>query len=351
MGRWSRERHAQEAAKKANQAAQAAPAPSPEQVEPQADKPEGNRPPPRNEPRRLAMEEIEAREASQRGVEPEPKVEPKAEPKPEPKVEVKSEIPEPRAEAKTEAAPPVERVKVKVDGEEFEVSQSEIDDAGGVRAYQTQKAADNRLKKANEALAETRKTQAAIAQWVQQQAPKEPTVTDDQFIQSKVDAIRYGTPEESANALKEVLNRANPRIDPQIITQQAVSTMQMHQAIDNFNKEFQDVASNPILYRAAVALKNERWGETSLKTDWNDFYRKIGNEVRSAVGRQPQTNQLAVAPTSDTPSPQSDKEARKASIVNLPTAAARATPPAESKPETREDTLNAMRKARGIPTG
>ena len=369
MGRWSRERHAQEAAKKANVSAQAMPQATPKaapstpegQTEPAST--EGTRPPPRNEPRRKAMEEIEAREQRTSGLTPEPeKVEPTPEPvRPTPEAILAAdakaaasaaEPAEPTEPVKEVIPEPVKMVKVKVDGEEFEVTQAEIDEAGSVTAFQKERAADNRLKKTNEMLAETRRSQAALTQYIQNQTPKQPDITDDQFIQSKMDAIRFGTPEEYTVAMKEVSARLSPRIDENIMTQRAVSVMQMNNALDNFKKEFQDVMANPMLRRLAVSLERERMSEITPQTDWQEFYRKIGNEVRSVVGRPSQpTPPALVTPTGDTPSPQSDKEARKASIVNLPTAAARATTPADPKPETREDILNSMRKTRGIPTG
>ena len=345
MAKWAREKMA---AKAASEAAAAAQSEAPQVESSEAPKQEGRKPEPRNEPRRLAMEEIAKRSL------PEPKepveeveVKPKAE---EPKIETAEE---PKIEAKIEAkieepkVEPPKMVKVKVDGEEFEVSQAEVDEAGGVSAYQKGKAADNRLKKANEAIAETRKMQAAIAQWAQSQVPQKPQETDDQFMASKIDVIRFGTPEESAAALKEVMSRN--RIDPNAVVQQATSVMQQNMALANFKKEFQDVVSNQILLRAAVSLEQERRAKAGPDTDWDTFYRQIGNEVRSVIGRP---SQPAVVATQDPGTTSQDsKEARKASIVNLPTAAARAALPTEEKPETREDILNKMRKTRGIPTG
>lgn len=307
------------------------------------------RPSSRNEPRRQAMEEIEAREAKVRG-------EQEAAPKPTEAAPEPDAVVEPATPATVDATPAVESaktVKVKVDGEEFDVPQSEIDEAGGVSSYQKGRAADNRLRKSNESLAQIRQTQEQIAQYIQQQAPKQPTLTDAQFIQSKVDVIRFGTPEESTAALQEVL--ARQRVDEATIIQRATMHIQKSAAVDNFAKEFQDVASNPLLLKLAMALESERAPQSGPNTNWPEFYRKIGNEVRSVSGRPSQPSSsaapAAVAPTSDTTSPASDKEARKASIVNLPTAAARAALPTESKPETREDILNQMRTSRGIPTG
>lgn len=358
MGRYSNEKRAQiaaEAASKASAAGRTLQAQK-QPVEEAAAPSDAPRPAPRNEPRRLAMEEIRSARGEPKDETPEA-VEPVVEAKPvaeKPTVEKPVEDkPAPKAEAAPEAPEPSKMVKVKVDGEEIEVSQAEIDEAGGEKVYRLEKAAENRHRKANEVLAENRRTQAQIAQLVQQLAPKPPTVTDEEFLKSKVDVIRFGTQDESAIALREVLSRTNPRIDPDTITQQAVSRIQQTMALDNFKKEFHDVISNQIWLRAAVSLETERKRASGPDTDWQDFYRRIGNEVRSAAGvRQPQPTPAAkAAPTSDTPSQSpSDKEARKASIVNLPTAAARAVPPEDSKPETREESLNRMRKSRGLPT-
>jgi len=345
-----RQEAADDAAMKASEAgrvlrAQRDAAQEPEQVEPvvQSDE-DAPTPEPRNEPRRLAMEEIERRDLQTKGIAEPPVEEPPAEPA----------ATEPAAEAPPEAAPPEappeapQVVRVKVDGQEFDVPKADVDAAGGVNAYQRERASENRLKKTNEALAEARRAQAALVQMIQKQQP--PQQTPDQFLASKIDVIRYGSPEESAQALREVIERSNPRIDQNAITQQAVNKMQQTIAVSEFQKEFADVVGTPLALKLATTLETERLAQMEKAGHtpvWSGFYRQIGNEVRSVIGKPSQP-----ATTTGNPSPvPSDKEARKASIVNLPTAAARAAPPAESKPETRDDILREMRKSRGIPTG
>lgn len=351
-----RDRINQQAEKAAMQASEAGRVLQAQRSEPEVSEkgPANIEPPrPRNEPRRLAMEEIEQRDLQSKadeGVDFK-KEEPKAEPKEEPKVE--AEAPKVEEPNKVEQAvetpavvepPALETVKVKVDGEEFDVPKAEIEEAGGIPAYRMLRAMENRLKKVNETAAQTKQAQAALAQYIQQQS-QPPQKTPDQLIAEKIDVIRYGTPEESAAALREVLEKSNPRVDQNQITQLAVSKMHQTLAIERFKEEFADVVSNPMLLKLATAVEQERLSHGQVQ-DWPTFYRQIGNEIRSAIRPSQPT------PTTGTPSqPSSDKEARKASIVNLPTAAARAELPKEEKPETREDVLNSMRKARGIPTG
>ena len=113
---------------------------------------------------------------------------------------------------------------------------------------------------------------------------------------------------------------------------------------------------NPLLGRLAFELEKEGVGKMApngqvqwnqlANVDFGEFFRNIGNQVRSVSGiRPPQPTENATAPSAGTPSQASEREARKASIVNLPTAAARATPPPEPKPESRADILASMKKA------
>jgi hypothetical protein len=323
---------------------------------------------PRNEPRRLAMEEIEARDLQTKGIvepAPAPAKVPDNPPPPTPEQMLEGgkfsapepEKPKPEAEPAAEPTPaPIKTVRVKVDGEEFDAPADEVEQAGGVRPYQIQKASENRLKKAGEALAEAQRYRAEIGELARQakQPPAAPVVTDDQFIASKADAMRFGTPEEFASAMREVLQRSNKQIDQNALVTQAANMIRHDQAVAEFDKEFGDVTSNPLLLKLVVTLRNEQIPQIKGPVDWTTFYRTIGNQVRSVAGRpsQPATTVAVAAATSGTTSQSpSDREARKASIVNLPTAAARAELPKDSKPETREDILQQMRKSRGIPTG
>jgi hypothetical protein len=364
MSRRDRQAAAEQAAAQASEAGRILQAQrqTSEPVESVDPAPEGERPSPRNEARRQAMEEIERRDLESKADEglttaPPPAAKPEPSPEPVPltpeQILEANRVPEQTPEATPALTPTVATVKVKVDGEEFDVPQAEVDEAGGVAPYRMQRAAENRLTKASEIAAQTRQTQAALVNWIQQQQqPQQPPVSPQQFLASKIDVIRYGTPEESAAAFAEVLERANPRLDQNAITQQAVSTMHRQLAVSEFQKEFPEVVANPLVLKLALTLENERVQQIQQAghtPNWPAFYRQIGNEVRSVIGKPSQPATTPTAPS--TPSPVVDKEARKGTIVNLPTASARAELPKESKPETREDVLNQMRKTRGIPTG
>jgi hypothetical protein len=312
---------------------------------PDREPPEGWEPPKRNDTRLRMVEEIVASRPKQEPApEPEEKVEPevKAEEKPEPAPEATVEP----VEAPVEAP---KTVKAKVDGEELEASVEEVEASGGIKNWQIQKAAENRLRKANEALAEIRRTQAELAERAKEALkPKEPEITDDQFITERVDRIRFGTPEESAQALKEIMARSNKTVDPNKIIEQATGKFFHDQAVRQFDSEFQDLVTNPDLLDLIVVKRNKKLAQLQgAPADWAKFYRDIGNEVRSIVARP--TSQATQGTTSGTPSQQSKEERKAAATVSVPASAARVAPPKEEKPETRADILKDMRKKRGLP--
>lgn len=368
-----RARRAEEAAKAASEAGRTLQA---RRSEPEPESESRREPDPRladlprgNPEREAVFDEIVARRDKESGLSEELKDEPATElpetpkaeePKPE---ETPAEAP--AAEVAPEAVAPtveqpttIETVKVKVDGEEFLVPKTEVDEAGGIAAYQRDKASEKRFKQSNEALAEAKRIAAWFAQQQQAKAePEKPKVSDQEFLMSKMDVIRFGTPEEGAAALREVMERSTTRIDPNSIIEQATAKIRHDAAVSDFDKEFSDLVTNPVLLKAIVAIRNERIEQHQKArqpiADWATFYRQIGNEVRTAVGGRPHQSTAtpataaATAPTGTT-SQVSDKEARKSSIVNLPTAGSRAAPAEVQKPESREDIIKDMRKSRGL---
>jgi hypothetical protein len=343
------------------------PEPRVEATPPPADKP---LPVPRNDARDNAMDEIIARRMEQPQEEaPEAPPPPKQEVQPDPPPPTMENMmagskftqpepdatPEPAPEATQDQPATIEYVRVKVDGEEMDAPKADVEEAGGVRAYQIQRASENRLAKANEALAEARRVQAAIMAQAQAIAnPPQPKVSDDEFIAQRLDLIRYGAPAEAAKALSEIQTRsAAPVVDPNALVSEAVNRITMQTAAAQFNNEFKDLVQDPDLdqvvkTRIANNMKSIPQGQ---HVDWTEFLRKIGNEVRQKFGRQPQpSTPAATSATTGNPS-QVSREARKASIVNLPTAASRAEVQKEPKPETREEMLADLRKARGFQNG
>lgn len=343
-GKWSpeaRERAAQRAAEKASVKAEM-PMREP-RSEPEPESNEIYRVTPRNPRREALLKELDAargetdvpRETEEAPVETPKEEVVTEEPKQEPKQEITEEAPQktPPEQPKTQ--------RVKIDGDEFDVPQEEIDKYGSVYAYQINKASEKRLHQINEMLSQAKRV------FEQKPPVTEPSV--DEVIASKIDTIRWGTPEESAVALKEVLQKmSQPPINPEQLLAHATDRFRHDHAVTEFDKEFQDIGTSPMHLELVVALRNKSLQLKGHPGDWNKFYRDIGNQVRSIMPKP--TTVPAVSKTTEPTSQASDKEARKASIVALPTATARAELPKEQKEPTKAEILNEMRKARGFRT-
>lgn len=267
---------------------------------------------------------------------------PEPEPAPAPVAAVQPQEPEPAPEP---ALP--ETVRVKIDGVESEVAKSEVDEYGGVRAYQIIKAQEKRLKEASQYASELGRM---FEQAKQVHAPPQPQRKPEEELQEVVQKIQFGTPEEGAAALQQALQRG--QLDAQAVAFQAFQLTQITSAENAFVAKNADLLANPMLKNFVISEKNRRLGEYQaqkrLPDDWGKFYDQIALDVRAAFGRPtaaPTTAQPPAQPTSGV----AEKEARKASISVLPTAATRAAVPEAEKPLTRDDILARARKARGQP--
>ena len=342
---------ASEAARKLQARGQEVKAEKAEQVEPKTEETTNLVPPAakvkRGNPDREAMlDEIrqkrgEPKEEPEEKEEPVEVKEPHVEAKEPPKEEVKAEAPV-EAEVVPEAP---KTVRVKVDGQEFDAPAEEVEAHGGVRAYQIAKAQDNRLNKTNQALALAQRLLAA------QPKPQAATQKSDvEFIAEKMDVVRFGTKEEAASAWLEIQGRMSKPVDENAFVNRAVSAVNQNQAVADFGKNYPEITSNPLLLKLAITMEAEEVNNAQKEgrsVDWRNLYSTIGTKIRSVV--PPRQSQPQTAPKQESnPSSLAEKEARKASNVTvIPTAAARAEHPKEEKPETREESLNRMRKARG----
>lgn len=257
-----------------------------------------------------------------------------------------------------------ETVTVKIDGQEMQVAKAEVEEYGGVRAYQIAKAQEKQLKEAKEANAKLQQALAMVQQQLQRPAePPKPQKSHEEVIKEKITAIQFGSQEEAARAWIELqeLNK-QPQIDQNAVITQAVEHMQMMQAAKRFDTENADIVKNPYFARLASMIVQEKVSREGKPRDWDTFMDGIARELRTNLGlaaTTPQPTQPTIAApqaVDATTTPQqttagSDRDARKASVTVLPTSAARAATPAEEEPksydEARRAALKNMRKARG----
>lgn len=311
-----------------------------------------------NPSRTMAYEQMmsERKERAENTVHEQPRPEPEkpAAPEPEPvatatATEPTETAPAPEPAAEAPAAP--EMVEVKIDGEVRQVPKQEVEDHGGVRAYQIIKAQEKRLQEVNRYASQM----GQMFQQLQQsmQPPPQPQKKAEEVIRDAIAKIQLGTPEEAAAAFQEAIGTLVPKpVDTQTAAMQAYLLNQVTQAENQFIRDNPDLVGNPMLKQLVISEKNRRLGEMQqqkrLPEDWNAFYTSIATDLRQALGRPPIATPVS-QPASQPTSGLAEKSARKADIVALPTAATRAAAPEAEKPLTRDEILARARKARGQP--
>lgn len=276
-----------------------------------------------------------------------------------------------------------ERVKVKVLGQEFEVPQRDIDEAGGVAAYQKDRAATMRLQSAAKREAELKEQQAAFQQereqWNQQRdsagrnAPaKVPGSTpgtapiqkdgagDGADVEEQAEAIARdlysGDPKRAKAAIAKIIqNSTTPvaQLDPEDLARQAAELLKKQDngkpeptkqpvdvAVSVEIKELNDMMS--LEYRALLDdpdMKAKALAKfEALRADPANKYRRLVDMGREA----------AKAAQAEGEHPRKDILERKRTLP--PTASgSRVHRPSDPAPISNSSYVERMRKARGLP--
>jgi hypothetical protein len=262
----------------------------------------------------------------------------------------------PNAEPTLIEDPSKYRVRLKVDGQETVFSLADV-----VRREQKEQAADRRLAEATRLLSEARTTTAAPAEPAGEPNAKPPAAEPPQEDWKKrkkdfLDAIYSGDEERASAALDEVLaigarGTATPAIDPTAITAVVRTELQrtaVSSALEKFNADFKDIVADPYLTDIANRfIANDLQGATleSLpKEQIGPALEKAGKATRDWVLQRATQYGARTDPTTRT-----DRTARKATIDEVPSVNATSLSTAQ-RPQTTQDVLQEMRKARGLAT-
>ena len=292
-----------------------------------------------------------------------------AEKKEEPKPEVKEEPakegdekPPVEGEAKTEVEagtetppeetlPPKAKVKIKADGQELEVDEEAVREAG-IKALQKQSAADKRLEESarlkKEAEAEARKIledarkQVAQPNQDETQPPKGATsverLTDDRFIET-VKKVQYGGEAEAGQALKDLISEAvKAGKSPELTLNEVGEYLEFREATKWAHDEYKEILGDQKL-KTLFSSEEKRLRAAGDMRPYRDVYSDIGNGLREWL------KEKAPAPAQE-PKKELTRQERKASVVVIPTAAARQPAPTQPKEPTPSEVVDRIRAAR-----
>jgi hypothetical protein len=260
------------------------------------------------------------------------------------------------AETKTDAPTlPVEapraKVKIKVDGQELEVDEEAVREAG-IKALQKQSAADKRLEESarlkKDAEAEARKILEDARKQAQQQpnqdAPPPPDkgaagverLTDETYIDA-VKKVQYGGEAEAGQALKTLIHEAvKAGKSPELTLSEVGEYLEFREATKWAHDEYKDILGDPKL-KTLFSIEEKRIRAAGDLRPYREVYEDIGKGLREWVKEK-----------SPNPAPAKDltRHERKASVVVIPSASARQPAPTQPKEPTPSEVVDRMRKAR-----
>lgn len=239
--------------------------------------------------------------------------------------------------------PPVvepKKTKIKVDGQELEVDDEKIREAG-IKALQKESAADKRLEEATRLRAEAEASILAARNNERTDPPAGgPTVveklTDDNFL-SAVKAIQYGSEADAMTALKSLIATAATTGQPEGLTvAQANELLDFREATKWAHDEYKDVLGDPKL-KSLFVTEEKRLRAAGDMRPYREIYTDIGSGLREW--------RTSLSPT-PTPTPTPSRLERKATVVNIPTASVRQPAPQPVKEPSPSDIVDKMRTAR-----
>lgn len=254
---------------------------------------------------------------------------------------------EPQDPAEAPAPLPV-TTKVKIDGEEQEVTQDEL-----IRSFQKNAAADRRLEEASRIAREAKELLASAQLQVTQQtteASPQPAATDDDAAFDKfVSTLYEGDTQAAKAAYKELQQKsASKGRDAAIpsraeIVEEVKQQLEVDSALAGFRKEFPDIWKDPHLSKIADERLDAELASGKHAT-FNDAMIAAGNGTRDWMKSVGMGGPLE----RDTPTVDlNTRLERKAGITNLRTASTRNAPEPAPEASDQRSAIAEMRKARG----
>ena len=222
---------------------------------------------------------------------------------------------EPVAEAAP--APAVQKHKLKVNGKELELTTDEL-----IARAQKVEAADDYIRQA---------AQMYKAHKEPAPEPKAPAGAEEDDA-ALARAIQTGTEQEAVAAIQKM--RARPSASTDDVLRIVNTQLAITEANRKFEAEYADIVQDPYL-RSMVQMELQQRIQRQDPRSYQENLFEIGANLKAwKASLVPASAQLQ------------EKQARKASVTVIPTAAARAAGKTEDKPETAADVIAELAKQR-----
>lgn len=251
------------------------------------------------------------------------------------------------------------KVKVKVDGEEFNVDSSIVEAAGGIKTYQLEQSALKKLEKSKEVLRQAREEAANIEREALQKAQREASLaknstssqtSDGDYSDDQLVEMLYSADEERAKEAIRVIRKqgqsqaVQPINTDEIVakaTQKALWEADRRAANEAFRKNYTDITAHPAL---VGEVNHETAQLKTLHPEWTP--RQIIESAADTV-RERHSDFLSKH-QSQIPNDMENRLAQKRAMDSVQGANAAAQKQPERKPLTRAEIVANMQRSRGL---
>ncbi|MDB5975156.1 MAG: hypothetical protein JWR07_1916 [Nevskia sp.] len=223
------------------------------------------------------------------------------------------------------AAAPAQKYKLKVNGQEIELTLDEMRERA------------QKVSSADDYLREAARIKNEATQQQKQAPSKDELKVDDDLALAR--AIQMGDESEAVAAIRK-LRSTGPSVDD--LRNTVNEQLNFKEAISKFQSEYADLTGDPVLHKL-VLDKDRELIASGDRRPYYERYSEIGNNVRAWKGS-------LVKPTADAQA-FADKKDRKASAPAVPAQAAGKTQQqvVEDKEESTSDVIAGMAAKRGGP--
>lgn len=260
----------------------------------------------------------------------------------------RQEEPEPQQPEPEKPEPKPQTVKVKVDGEEKELSLDEV-----VRGYQKDATASRRLEEAANLRKQAEQEWAAVqAEKAKLEKPQAAPVVEppssNEAAKRIYESLLMGDEEEGVKAITELLSTGRqPAIPMEQVADQAAERaryqIEYSLAEKKFLGDFQDIAKDPDLKQLAMNFLGQTVHTSST---YDEAFAKAGDATRDWLKSKAESMGFTYTPPQDV---RLEKIERKQQLDTPRAANARTPRPKEEREPTAEEIIADMRRKRGLP--
>lgn len=245
------------------------------------------------------------------------------------------------------------KVKIKVDGEEREVDEAEVLQAG-IRTLQKEQSADKRLEEATKAREEAEKLRKSMEETIgklpkQEKEAAKPTdvVASIERLKPVIEKVQYGTVDEAAAALAEIINstRSDGLSDVQIASL-VENEVSLREARTFVKTNYPDIIGDSRLRGIFVGEVNAKLAAGDDRP-YLDIAKEVADDLKAWRAPQPK----AEATPKKEGASRAEVHQRKTTQVQVPSAAARQPAPTQPKAEAPSDVVAKMREDRDRKSG